>query len=61
MWFGLDHNCTCTTIPRDHEHETINRFLRYLVIEETEEQDIVYGRTLRRPDERSDDGRNGIT
>ena len=42
---GLDQNYTCTTRPWDQQHETINRFLRYLVTEEIEEQDIVYGQT----------------
>ena len=42
---GLDQNCTCTTRPWDQQQETINRSLRYLVTEEIEEQDIVYGQT----------------
>ena len=49
---GLDQNCTCTTRPWDQQHETINRSLWYLVTEGIEEQDIVYGQTDRRPDER---------
>ena len=54
---GLDQNCTCTTRPWDQQHETINWSLRYLVTEEIEEHDIVYGQT----DGRQDDGRKGIT
>ena len=42
---GLDQNCTCTTRPWEQQQETINRSLRYLVTEEIEEQDIVYGHT----------------
>ena len=45
MGSGLDQKCTCTTRPWGQQHETINGSLRYLVIEEIEEQDIVYGQT----------------
>ena len=54
MGSGLDQNCTCTTRTRGQQHETINRSLRYLVREEIEEQDIVYGRTDRQTDELMD-------
>ena len=42
---GLDQNCTCTTRPWGQQNVTINRSLWYLVMEEIEEQDIVYGQT----------------
>ena len=42
---GLDQNCTCTTRPWGQQNVTINRYLWYLVTEEIEEQDIVYGET----------------
>ena len=42
---GLDQNCTCTTRPWGQQNVTINKYLRYLVTEEIEEQDIVYGQT----------------
>ena len=45
---GLDQNCTCTTRPWGQQNVTINRSLRYLVTEEIEEQDIVYGQTDKR-------------
>ena len=53
---GLDRNCTCTTRPWGQQNVTINRSLWYLVTEEIEEQDIVYGQTDGRPD----DGRKSI-
>ena len=42
---GLDQNCTCRTRPWGRQNVTLNRSLRYLVTEEIEEQDIVYGQT----------------
>ena len=45
---GQDQNCTCTTSPWGQQHETMNRSLQYLVTEEIEEQDIVYGQTVGR-------------
>ena len=45
---GLDQNCTCTTRSWGQQNVTINRSLWYLVTEEIEEQDIVYGQTDRR-------------
>ena len=57
---GLDQNCTCTTRPWDQQYETINRYLQYLVTEEIEEQDIVYGQTDEQTAEWPDDGRKGI-
>ena len=56
MGSGLDQNCTCTNRPWGQQNVTINRFLRYLVTEEIEEQDIVYEQTDIRPD----DGWKGI-
>ena len=41
---GLDQNCIFTT-KWGQQYETINRSLLYLVTEEIEEQDIVYGQT----------------
>ena len=41
----LNQNCTCTTRPWGQQHGTINRSLWYLVTEEIEEQNIVYGQT----------------
>ena len=59
----LDQNCTCTTRPLDQQHETINtsRSLRYLVTDEIEEQDIVYGQTDRRTDRQTDGRTDGRT
>ena len=45
MGSGVDQNCTCTTRPWGQQYETINGSLRYLVTDEIEEQDIVYGQT----------------
>ena len=41
------HGGTCTTTPWGQQHETITGSLWYLVTEEIEEQDIVYGQTAR--------------
>ena len=57
MGSGLDQNYACTTRQWGQQHETINGSLQYLVTEEIEEQDIVYGQTDGRPD----DGQKGIT
>ena len=47
---SLDQNCTCTTRPWDQQYETISGSLWYLVTEEIDEQDIVYGQTDRQTD-----------
>ena len=43
----LDQNCTCTTRPWGHQNMNINRYLRYLYMEEIEKQDIVDGRRMK--------------
>ena len=43
------------------QHETINRSLLYLVTEEIEEQDIVYGQTDRQTDRQTDGRTEGRT
>ena len=57
---GLDQNCTCTTRPWGQQNVTINRYLRYLVTEDIEEQDIGYGQTDGQTDRRTTDKRYRI-
>ena len=48
----MDQNCTCTTRPWGYQIETLNRSLQYLIMEELEEEDTVYGWTDRQPADR---------